>query len=150
MSESIELLEPEGFVPNKLRPANVTFKSRKARRINKKTLEIYRNAHKRTVAGSVENIVTDKSRRLCNDFNISLRSSMRLNDGQGPSRVSSRSNEGLSKDKKSFPSLQERLEVRKDWQLFIDTDDPQYFTFLKYGIRRECSEWSLPGSFVGI
>ena len=28
----------------------------------------------------------------------------------------------------------------------IDTGNPQFITFLKNGIRRDCSEWSLPGS----
>ena len=53
-------------------------------------------------------------------------------------------NDGLPKDKKSFPSLNERLEIQKDRELNIDTDDPQFFTFLKYGIRKDCNEWSLP------
>ena len=39
MSESIDLFEPEGFIPNVLRPPNVTFKPRKARRINKTAIE---------------------------------------------------------------------------------------------------------------
>ena len=29
MSDSIDLFEPEGFIPNDLRPPNVTFKPRK-------------------------------------------------------------------------------------------------------------------------
>ena len=69
---------------------------------------------------------------------------MRLDDGQGPSRVLSRLNGGLPKDKKSFPSLKERLEIQRDWELNIDTDDPQFITFLKYGVRKDCNEWSLP------
>ena len=109
MSDSIDLFEPEGFIPNDLRSPNVTFKPRKARRINKKAVEVYKNAHKRTTAKSVENVVTNKSMRLSNDFNPSHRLSMRLDGGQGPSRVSSRLSDGLSKDKKSFPSLRERL-----------------------------------------
>ena len=66
---------------------------------------------------------------------------MRLDDGEGPSRVLSRLNDGLPKDKKSFPSLKERLEIQRDRELNIDTDDPQFFTFLKYGIRKDCNEW---------
>ena len=66
--------------------------------MNKKSVEIYRNAHKRTAAGSVENVVTKKSMRLSDDFNPSHRLSMRLGDGQGQSHVSSRLNDGLPKD----------------------------------------------------
>ena len=81
--------------------------------------------------------------RLGNDFDPSHRLSMRLDDGQGPSRVLSRLNDGLPKDKKSFPSLKERLEIQRDRELNIDTDDPQ-FTFLKYGIPKDCNEWFSP------
>ena len=69
---------------------------------------------------------------------------MRLDDGQGPSRVLSPLNDGLPKDKKSFPSLKERLEIQRERELNVDTDDPQFITFLKYGIRKDCNEWSLP------
>ena len=55
---------------------------------------------------------------------------MRLDDEQGPSRVLSRLNDGLPKDKKSFPSLTERLEIQRDRELYID-----------------CNEWSLPRGF---
>ena len=48
--------------------------------------------------------------------------------------------------KKSFPSLKERLEIHRDRELNIDTDDPQFNTFIKYGIRKDCNEWSLPRS----
>ena len=99
MSDSIDLFEPEGFIPNVLRPPNVTFKPRKTRRINKKAVEIYKSARKRTAAGSVENVVTNKSMRLNNDFNPSHRLAMRLDDGHEPSRVSSRLNVGFPKDK---------------------------------------------------
>ena len=82
--------------------------------------------------------------RLGNDFNPSHRLSLRLDDRQGPSRVLSRLNGGLPKDKKSLPSPKERLEIQRDRELYIDTDDPQFITFLKYGIRKDCNEWSLP------
>ena len=146
MSDSIELFEPEGFIPSDLRHPNTTFKPRKARRINKKAVAIYQSSNKRVVTESVENVSAKKSMRLGNDFNPSHRLSMRLDDGQGPSRVLSRLNDGLPKDKKSFPSLKERLEIQRDWELNIDTDDPQFITFLKYGIRKDCNEWSLPRS----
>ena len=35
----------------------------------KKAIKIYKNAHKRTDAGSVENVVTNKSMSLGRDFN---------------------------------------------------------------------------------
>ena len=69
---------------------------------------------------------------------------MSLDDGQGPSLVFSRLNDGLPKDEQSFPSLKEILEIQRDRELNNDTDDPQFITFLKYGIRKDCNEWSLP------
>ena len=144
MSDSIELFEPEGFIPNDLRPTNVTFKPRKARRINKKVVAIYQSSNKRSATESVENVSAKKSMRLGNDFNPSHRLSMRLDDGQGPSRVLSCLNDGLLKDKKSFPILKRRLEVQRDRELNIDTGDPQFINFLNYGIRKDCNEWSLP------
>ena len=146
MSDSIELFEPEGFIPSDLRPANVTFKPRKARRINKKAVAIYQNSNKRVVTESVENVSAKKTMRLGKDFKPSHRLSMRHDDGQGPSRVLSRLNDGLPKDKESFPSLKEKLEIQRNRELNIDTVDPQFFTFLKYGIRKDCNEWSLPRS----
>ena len=138
--------EHEGFIPNDLRPPNVTFKPRKASKINKKAVAMYQSSNKRFATESVENVSAKKSMKLGNDFNPSHQLPMRLDDGQRPSRVLSRLNDGLPKDKKSFPSLKERLEIRRDWELNIDTDDPQFITFLKYGIRKDCNEWSLPRS----
>ena len=146
MSDSIELFEPEGFIPSDLRPPNVTFKPRKARRINKKAVSIYQIANKRVATKSIENISAKKSMRLGNDPKPSHRLSMRLDDGQGPSRVLSRLDDDLPKDKISFPSLKERLEIQRERELNIDNDDPQIITFLKYGIRKDCNEWSLPRS----
>ena len=146
MSDSIESFEPEGFIPNDLGPPNVTLKPRKARRINKKAVAVYQSSNKRFATQPVENVSAKKSRRLGNDFNPSDRLSMRIDDGQGPSRVLSGLNDGLPKIKKSFPSLKERLQIQRDRELNIDTDDPQFITFLKYGIRKDCNEWSLPRS----
>ena len=144
MSDSIELFEPEGFIPSNLRPPNVTFKPRKAKRIIKKAVAIYQSSNKRVATESVENVSAKKSMRLGNDPKPSHRLSMRLDDGQGPSRVLSRLKDGLPKDKKSFPSLKDRLEIQRERELNIDSDDPQFITFLKYGIRKDCNEWSLP------
>ena len=71
---------------------------------------------------------------------------MGLDDGQGPSSVSSTLNDGLPKNKNSIPSLKERVEIQRDQELNIDTDDPQCITFLKYGIRKDCIESSFPRS----
>ena len=144
MSDSLDLFEPEGFISNDLRPPNVTFKPRMARRINKKAVAIYQSSNKRVATESVENVSVKKSRTVGNDFNPSHRLSMRLDNRQGPSRVLSRLNDGLPKDKKSFPTLKERLEIQKDREINNDTDDPQFITFLKYGILKDCNEWSLP------
>ena len=103
--------------------------------INKKAVAIYQSSNKRIATDSV---------RLGNDFNPSHRSSMRLDDGQGPSRVLSRLNDGLPEDKKFFPNLKERLEIQRDRELNFDTDDRQFITFPKYGLRKDCNEWSLP------
>ena len=140
MSDSIDLFEPERFIPNDRRPPNVTFKPKKARRINKKAVAIYRISIKRFSTESVENVSAKKSMRLGNDINPSHRLPKRLDDGQGPSRVLSRLIDGLPKYKKSFPRLKERLGIERDWELNIDTDDPQFIIFLKYGIRKDCNE----------
>jgi len=71
---------------------------------------------------------------------------MRLDDGKGPSRVSSRLDDGLPTEKQSFPNLKERLEMKKERELNVDTDNPQFIKFLKYGIRRDHNECSLPRS----
>ena len=89
MSDSIVLSEPEGFFPSDLRPLNVTFKPKTARRINKKPVAIYQSSNTRFATESVENVCAKKSMRLGNDFNPSHRLSMRLDDRQGPSHVSS-------------------------------------------------------------
>ena len=84
--------------------------------------------------------------RLSDDFDPLHRLSMRLVYGQRPSRVSPLLNDGLSKDKKSFPSLQEILEMQRDRDSKIDTDDSQLITFLKVGIHKDCNKRSLPKS----
>ena len=88
--------------------------------------------------------------RLGNDFNPSHRLSMRLDDGKGPSRVSSRLDDGLPTDKHSFPNLKERLEIQKERELNVDTDNPQFVKFLKYGVRKDQNELSLPRSLADI
>ena len=38
------------------------------------------------------------------------------------------------------------MEIQRERELNIDSDDPQFITFLKYGILKDCNEWSLPRS----
>ena len=111
------------------------WKPEKPDELTKKTGKVCRNACKRIAAGSVENVITNKSMRLSNDFNPSHRLSMRLDVGKGPSRASSRLNDCLRQDTKTFPSLEGLLEIQRDWQLNIETDDPRNITFLKHEIR---------------
>ena len=144
MSDSIDLFEPEGFIPNDLRPPNVIFQPRKATRINKKAVAVYQSANKRFATGQVEVLSANKSMRFRNDFNPSHRLSMRLDDGKGPSRLSSRLNDGLPTNKKCLPSLKEKLELQRERELNVDTDDPQFIEFFKYGIPRDFNESSLP------
>ena len=113
MSDSNDLFEPEGFIPNDLRPTNITFKPRKARRYNKKAVSVYQNAKKLVATESVDHKSAEKSMRFSSEFNPSHRLSLKLDDGQGPSRVSSGLNDGLPTDKQSFPNLKEGLKIQK-------------------------------------
>ena len=88
--------------------------------------------------------------RPSNEFNPSHRLSMRLDDGQRPSRVSSRLDDGLLIDKQSFPNLQDRLEIRNERERNVDTDNSQFIKFLNNGVRRDHSERCLPRSLAGI
>ena len=150
MFDSIDLFEPEGFIPNDLRPPNITLKPRKARRNNKKAVSIYQNANIQVATESVDHTNAKKSKRRSNEFNPSHRLSMRLDDGQGPSRVSSQLDDGLPTDKESLLNLKERLEIQKERELNVDTDNPQFINFLKYGVRRDHNECSLPRSLGDI
>ena len=109
MSDFFEIFESERLISNDLRPPNVTFKSRKARRINKNAVAIYHSSIKRVAIESEGNVSAKKSRRLGNDFIPSHRLSMRLDDGHGPSRVLSRLNDGLPKDKKILSKPQTEI-----------------------------------------
>ena len=128
-----------------MRPPNVVVKLREVRTFNKKVVAVYQSSKKSFATETKENVRANKSMRFCNAFNPSHCLSMRLDDGEGPSRASLRSIDGLAKNRESFPSLKERLEQQKR-ELNFNTDDPQYIKFLKYGIRREFNEWSPSGS----
>ena len=150
MSDSIELLEPERFIPNDLRRPNITIKPKKERRFNIKAASIYQNANKRVATESVDHTSANNSMRPGNEFNPSHRLSMRLDGGKWPSRVSSRLDNGLPTDEQSFPNLKGRLEILKERKMNVDTDNLQFIKFLKYGVRRDHNEWSFPRSFGNI
>ena len=150
MSESSDLFEPEGFIPNDLRPPNITFKPRKARRVVKKAVSVHQNANKRVVTESVHHKSAKKSMRISREFNPCHRLSMRLDDGQGPSRVSSRLDDGLPTTKQSFSNLNERLEIQKETEMNVDADNRQFIKFLKYGVPMDHIEWSVPRSLGDI
>ena len=114
MCDSIDACKPEGFIPNDLRSPKITFKPRKARRINKKAVSVYQNANKRVATESVDHTSANKSMRLRNEFNPSHRLSRTLDDGKGPSRVSLRLDDGLPTDIQSFRNLKESLEKQKE------------------------------------
>ena len=96
--DSIDLFEPEDFISNDLRPPNMTFRPRRARRKNKKAVAVYQNANKLVATESVDNISAKKSMRIANEFNPSYRLSMRRDDQKGRSGVSSRLNDDLLTD----------------------------------------------------
>ena len=75
---------------------------------------------------------------------------MRLEDGKRPSRLSSRLDDGLLTDKQSFLILKERLGIPKAREINVDTDNPQFIKILKFGVRRDNIEWSLPRSLGDI
>ena len=150
MCDSIDLFEPEGFIANDLRLPNITFKPKKARRINKKAASVYQKANKRVATESVDHIRAKQSLRLSKEFSPSHRLSMRLDHGKEPSCVSSRFDDGLLTDKQSFPTLKERLEIQEEREMKVDTDNLQFEKFLKYGIRKDHNEWSLPRNLSGI
>ena len=56
---------------------------------------------------------------------------MRLDFGEGPSRVSSRLDDALPTDKQSFPNLKETLEAQKEREMNVDNDKPQFIKFPK-------------------
>ena len=45
--------------------------------------------------------------------------------------------------KKSFPSPKERLEMQRERELNVDTDDHQFIKFLKYKYSRDYNDWFL-------
>ena len=144
------LTNPEGFIPNDLRPPNIIFKPRKARRINKKVVSVYQNANKRVATESVDHISAKKLMTLSNELNPSHRSSTRLDDRKGPSRITSRLDDGLPTDKQSFPNLRERLEIQKEREMNVDNDNAQFIRFPKYGVLRDHNDTYLPRSLGDI
>ena len=131
-------------------PLTLSFKPRKAKRINKKAVAVFQTTIKNFSTESVESLSANKSIRLSNHYNFSQRLSMRQGVGKRPSRLSALSADGLSTNKKSCPSLKERLDLKRERELKVDLGDPQLITFFKYGMRRDYNEWSAPGSLGNI
>ena len=102
MSHAINLFEPEGFIPNDLRPPNVNFRSRKTKRVKPCFPKPFRQANKRIASEAPEPNWPKKTSKLENDMNLDPnRLSKRLGDGKikGPSCVSRRLDDGLPKEK---------------------------------------------------
>ena len=131
-----------------MRPLEVTFQPKKARRINKKAVAVNQSVNRPFATESVENVSANQSMRLSEDFHPSHCLSMRLDGGKGrPCVVYSGLHGGLPLNKKLIPNLKEKLELQREKESNVDTDDPQFIKFLMYGIRRDYNEWSLPRSF---
>ena len=153
MSDAIDLFEPEGFIPDDLRPSNVTFRSRKTKRVKPCFQKHHNQANKRLASTDPEPNWPRKATKFENNVNFDPnRLSKRLGDGKikGPSCVSMRLDDGLPKEKNWFPSLKERLEIQKSRENNVDTDDPKFIKFLKYGIRKDHNEWFLATPKTGI
>ena len=54
MSDAIDLFEPEGFIPNDMRPSNVTFRSRKTKRVKPCFQKYPKQANKRLASTDPE------------------------------------------------------------------------------------------------
>ena len=114
-----------------MRPPIILLKRKRARRSKEKPVSVYQNANKRVVTESLDNITAKKSMRFSNEVNPSHQFSVRLDEEQGPSRVSSRLVDGSQTDKQSLPILKESLEIQKESDLNVDIDNPQFIKFQK-------------------
>ena len=55
--------------------------------------------------------------------------------------------DGLSKNPKNFPSLNQRLELQKNREVKLHTENPRFITSLKYSIKQNYNRWKLPSFF---
>ena len=52
--------------------------------------------------------------------------------------------DGLNKNTKNFPSLNQRLEQQKNREVKLDNENPRFITSLKYSIKQNYNRWKLP------
>ena len=57
--------------------------------------------------------------------------------------------DGLNKNLRNFPSLNQRLELQKNREAKLDTENPRFITSLKYSIKQNYNRWKLP-SFIEV
>ena len=57
--------------------------------------------------------------------------------------------DGLNKNSRSFPCLNQRLELQKSREAKLDTENPRFITSLKYSIKQNYNRWKLP-SFIEV
>ena len=57
--------------------------------------------------------------------------------------------DGLNKNPRSFPSLNRKLELQKNREVKLDTENPRFITSLKYSIKQNYNRWKLP-SFIEV
>ena len=57
--------------------------------------------------------------------------------------------DGLNKNPRNLPSLNQRLELQKNREVKIDTENPRFITSLKYSIKQNYNRWKLP-SFIEV
>ena len=57
--------------------------------------------------------------------------------------------DGLNKNPRSFPSLNQRLELQKNREVKLYTENPRFITSLKYSIKQNYNRWKLP-SFIEV
>ena len=57
--------------------------------------------------------------------------------------------DGLNKNPRKFPSLNQRLELQKSWEAKLDTENPRFITSLKYSKKQNYDRGKLP-SFIEV
>ena len=86
-----------------MRPLDVTFQPKKARRINKKAVAANQSVNKRFATESVDKVIANQSMRLSEDFHAFHCLSMRLDGGKRRPCVYSGLHGGLTLNKKNVP-----------------------------------------------
>ena len=57
--------------------------------------------------------------------------------------------DGLNKNPRNFPSLNQRLDLQKSREAKLDPENPRFITSLKYSIKQNYNRWKLP-SFIEV